>query len=228
MSERGGAATRDLHRRDQRPRNRRMTSSTADTAPTAPFYRIDWRQRSRVYCSGVQRHASPAVAIRSAANSTAVGQTPALSPSGYPPQIRQSISKLLSLSLLVPRTTHMRGAANGWENRKFPAQPSRLHWMTARQLRVRSTFEAFCSSCAALARRLVHWLVFLSARAATANVQTGVCISLRVLSDSVSVACSASCCGLRDEANGASTLIATLPHHESGGTVPSAASSHKP
>jgi len=122
MSERGGAATRDLHRRDQRPRNRRMTSSTADTAPTAPFYRIDWRQRSRVYCSGVQRHASPAVAIRSAANSTAVGQTPALSPSGYPPQIRQSISKLLSLSLLVPRivgTTPMRGAANGWGEQKI-------------------------------------------------------------------------------------------------------------
>ena len=105
----------------------------------------DWRQRGRVYRSGVQRHASPAVAIRSAANSTAVGQPPALSPSGYPPQIRQRISKLLSLSLLVRCTAH---AANGWEveNRKFPAQPSRLHWMTARQLRVRSTFEAFCSS----------------------------------------------------------------------------------
>jgi len=106
MSERGGAATRDLHRRDQRPRNRRMTSSTADTAPTAPFYRIDWRQRSRVYCSGVQRHASPAVAIRSAANSTAVGQTPALSPSGYPPQIRQSISKHQASFSFFVGTTH--------------------------------------------------------------------------------------------------------------------------
>jgi len=40
MSERGGAATLDLHRRDQRPRNRQTTRTTKRPAPSAPLNRI--------------------------------------------------------------------------------------------------------------------------------------------------------------------------------------------